>query len=131
MRGPMGLRGVLAGLLLQGPAHGYKLRATLEAELGPLWVTQPSQIYLTLGRMQRDRLVTSQRVRQLTRPDRQLLQLTDQGRAVAKAWLFEDATAEEIVVRLAVGRLAVPGQFAELAEAILEERSAALRALRA
>src|SRR6266508_3301151 len=76
----MGLQGVLAGLLLDSPAHGYQLQATLAAELGPLWVTRASQVYLTLGRMQRDGLVTARRVRQSTRPDRQLLELTARGR---------------------------------------------------
>ncbi len=44
----MALREVLCSLLLDGPAHGYQLQVTLEAELGPLWVTRASQVYLTL-----------------------------------------------------------------------------------
>jgi DNA-binding PadR family transcriptional regulator len=126
----MPLREVLCGLLLGGRAHGYQLQGTLEAELGPLWVTRASQVYLTLGRMQRDGLVVSRRVRQSTRPDRQLLRLTERGHAVAIDWLFAPGPAEEIVVRLALARLALPDRFAELAVLILEERTRALRALR-
>src|SRR6266487_1236391 len=92
----MALREVLCSLLLEGPAHGYQLQVTLEAELGPLWVTRASQVYLTLGRMQRDGLVVSRRVRQANRPDRQLLRLTARGRAVATDWLFAPGPAEEI-----------------------------------
>jgi DNA-binding PadR family transcriptional regulator len=126
----MGLRGVLAGLLLDGPAHGYQLQATLAAELGPLWVTRASQVYLTLGRMQRDGLVTATRVHQSTRPDRQLLELTTRGRAAALEWLERPGQADEVVVRLAVARLALPNRFRDLTETVLTERSAALRSLR-
>src|SRR6266508_3337462 len=126
----MGLQGVLAGLLLDSPAHGYQLQATLAAELGPLWVTRASQVYLTLGRMQRDGLVTARRVRQSTRPDRQLLELTARGRAAALEWLERPGPADEVVVRLAVARLALPNRFRDLAETVLAERSAALRSLR-
>jgi DNA-binding PadR family transcriptional regulator len=127
----MALREVLCSLLLGGPAHGYQLQATLEAELGPLWATRASQVYLTLGRMQRDGLVVSRRVRQATRPDRQLLRLTERGHAVATDWLFAPGPADEIVVRLALARLVLPDRFAELATLILDERTRALRALRA
>src|SRR6266508_604763 len=100
----VGLREVLAGLLLEGPAHGYRLHATLEAELGPLWQTRASQVYLTLGRMERDGLASSRRVRQATRPDRQLLELTERGRALAERWLSGPGAPDEAVVRLAALR---------------------------
>ncbi len=126
----MGLQGCLAALLLEGPSHGYQLRATLEAELGPLWSTRASQVYLTLGRMIRDGLVISRRVRQETRPDRQQLALTARGAVLAHRWLREPGELGEHVVRLAVARIVVPDEFAELALAIAEERSSALRQLR-
>jgi DNA-binding PadR family transcriptional regulator len=126
----MGIQGILAGLLVGGPAHGYQLKATLEEELGPLWVTSASQVYLTLGRMQRDGVVSSRRVRQERRPDRQLLALTASGRALAAEWLFESDDPDESVVRLAVARLVVPDRFAELTEIIAEQRSTALTELR-
>src|SRR6266705_2503941 len=110
----MALREVLCSLLLGGPAHGYQLQARLEAELGPLWVTRASQVYLTLGRMERDGLASSRRVRQATRPDRQLFELTERGRAVARRWLDGPGSPDEAVVRLAVGRLVDPGRFRAL-----------------
>ena len=72
----MSLSGALAALLLTGPSYGYELHTTLEAELGSLWATRASQVYLTLCRMTRDGLVTSERIHQDTRPDRQRLTLT-------------------------------------------------------
>ncbi|HKF17732.1 MAG TPA: PadR family transcriptional regulator [Candidatus Dormibacteraeota bacterium] len=126
----MSLQGCLAALLLDGSAHGYQLKATLEAELGPLWATRASQVYLTLGRMVRDGLVTSRRVQQTARPDRQLLSLTSKGRQAAERWLFDSREPGELVVRLAVGRLVIPERFAELVVDSVEERASALRGLR-
>lgn len=126
----MSLLGCLSALLLKGPSHGYELKTTLEAELGPLWMTRASQVYLTLGRMVRDGLVNSRRIRQTRRPDRQLLGLTAKGRELGYEWLFEPDDPDEIVVRLAVGRLVVPDRFKELITAIVEERAARLRQLR-
>jgi DNA-binding PadR family transcriptional regulator len=126
----MALPGALLGLLLAGPAHGYQLQATLEAELGPLWQTRASQVYLTLGRLERDGLVIATRQRQDRRPDRQLLQLTARGRAAAERWLGEVDGAEDLVVRLAVARIAAPDRFEVVARATLASRQAALRQLR-
>ena len=126
----MALSGALAALLLTGPNHGYALHATLEAELGSTWVTRPAQVYLTLGRMHRDGLVTSERIRQETRPDRQRLTLTNAGRRAAEEWLTA-GPADELVVRLAVARLVVPDRLPALATAMIEDRTAALHRLRA
>lgn len=102
----------------------------LQAELGPLWGTSASQIYLAIGRMVRDGFVTTERVRQESRPDRQLLMLTRRGRELAERWLLEPGPAAELPVRLAVARVAARGRFIEVAEAIAEERAASLRQLR-
>ncbi len=126
----MSLSGALGALLLLGPTHGYELGATLEAELGSTWVTRPAQVYLTLGRMRRDGLVTSERIRQETRPDRQRLTLTDAGRAAAERWL-SDGPADELVVRLAVARIVMPLRLSALLDATIDERTAALHRLRA
>jgi len=126
----MSLQGVLGGLLLAGPAHGYQLQATLEAELGPLWVTRASQLYLTLGRMRRDGLVAARRVRQATRPDRQTFELTTRGRTAARAWLLDPGEDADLVVRLAVARLLGPETFRELVGTATAARTAALRTLR-
>lgn len=126
----MSLSGVLAALLLEQPSHGYQLKATLEDELGPLWVTSASQVYLTLGRMQRDGLVKSRRVRQQSLPDRQLLSLTDRGRDVALQWLFESDDPDENVVRVMIARLVATDRFGEVVDILIEQRSVALAELR-
>ncbi len=124
----MGLSSALAALLLTGPSHGYELHATLETEVGPTWVTRPAQVYLTLGRMHRDGLVTSERIHQETRPDRQRLTLTEAGRCAAEEWLTR-GPADELVVRLAVARLVVPERMPTLVAAMTDERTATLHRL--
>jgi DNA-binding PadR family transcriptional regulator len=125
----MALSGAVAALLLTGPSHGYELHATLEAELGSVWVTRPSQVYLTLGRMARDGLVISQRIHQQARPDRQLLTLTERGRRAADEWLA-NGPSEEIVVRVAVARLVIPERLAGLLRSMTDERTDTLHRLR-
>lgn len=126
----MALSGALAALLLAGPTHGYELHATLEAELGPVWSTRPSQVYLTLGRMARDGLLVTQRIHQETRPDRQLLTLTEAGRRAAEDWLVA-GPPDELVVRVAVARLVAADRFTALLTAMIDERTETLHRLRA
>jgi len=125
----MGLAGALAALLLGDSNYGYQLIALLEAELGPIWTTRPSQVYLTLGRMQRDGWLEAERVSQSRRPDRHLLTLTRSGRRAGQAWL-DKSDDDDLVVRLAVARIIAPESFAELIEAAINHRAARLRSLR-
>jgi len=102
----------------------------LEGELGPGWQTRQSQLYLTLARMERDGLVSGRRIRQLALPDRQVLELTPKGRALADRWLTSAEPLPEMVVKLAVARLARPELFEDLAAAISDEIAGRLKTLR-
>ena len=126
----MPLQEALAALLLAGPSHGYYLAATLEGELGPLWETRASRLYLTLARMEQEGIVTSVRVRQDNRPDRRLLSLTARGRAIANAWLAGEGSTDDTVVRLAVARVAAPAEFGRLASVLADQRISRLQRLR-
>lgn len=127
----MNLTGALAALLLAGPSHGYELLTSLESELGPVWRVRTSHLYLTLGRMARDGLVVTRRVPQERRPDRQLVALSDVGSDVANRWLWESNQADELSIRLMVGRLVLGERFAELVDRASEQTSAELHRLRA
>jgi DNA-binding PadR family transcriptional regulator len=79
---------VLLALLAKEPAHGYQLRAQLQLALGPLAETMNAgHVYVTLGRLEKAGLVSSERVGQADRPDRKVYQLTDVGRARVTEWL--------------------------------------------
>jgi DNA-binding PadR family transcriptional regulator len=126
----MSLQEALAGLLSGGPAHGYELFSTLEGELGPAWETRQSHLYLTLSRMERDGIVSSRRIRQHALPDRQVFELTARGKAIADRWLATADAPSEMVVKLAVARLARPDLFEGLAAVIEDEIAGRLKTLR-
>ena len=102
----------------------------LEGELGPTWETRQSHMYLTLGRMERDGLVSGRRIRQRALPDRQVFELTSKGRALAIKWLTSAEPIADMVVKLAITRVARPELFVDLAAAISDEMAGRLKALR-
>jgi DNA-binding PadR family transcriptional regulator len=79
---------VLLALLANEASHGYQLRARLELALGPLAeALNAGQVYVTLNRLERAGLVTSEHVGQVDRPDRKVYELTAAGRARVMEWL--------------------------------------------
>ncbi len=79
---------VLLALLAREPSHGYQLRAQLALALGPLAsALNGGQVYVTLSRLQKAGLVTSERVGQTDRPDRKVYKLTAAGRERVLEWL--------------------------------------------
>jgi DNA-binding PadR family transcriptional regulator len=60
MRGPSApLRGVLLGLLLERPGHGYDLAQRLIARLGETWRFAPDDVYRLLDQLEKEGLVLS------------------------------------------------------------------------
>jgi DNA-binding PadR family transcriptional regulator len=79
---------VLLALLTKEPSHGYHLRARLQLALGPLAeALNAGQVYVTLTRLEKAGLLTSERVGQTDRPDRKVYELTEAGRARVTEWL--------------------------------------------
>ncbi|HAY84333.1 MAG TPA: PadR family transcriptional regulator [Chloroflexi bacterium] len=84
-------------LLSKQPTHGYDLLQTYEqlfsAVLPPL---NAGQIYTTLSRLERDGLVQKFTVEQVGKPDKQIYQLTDQGRQTLTDWFIEPLTGPRL-----------------------------------
>jgi len=79
---------VLLALLAKEASHGYQLQARLALALGPLArALNAGQVYVTLGRLEKAGLVSSQRVGQADRPDRRVYELTEAGRTRVRDWL--------------------------------------------
>jgi DNA-binding PadR family transcriptional regulator len=79
---------VLLALLAKEASHGYQLRAKLQLALGPLAeVLNAGHVYVTLNRLEKSGLVTSERVGQADRPDRKVYELTPAGRERVTEWL--------------------------------------------
>ena len=104
-------------MLAKEPAHGYELRGRMRAALGPLGeAMNAGQIYVTLGRLAKAGLVTSEHDDGLPdRPDRRVYALTPAGQERVVAWLAEvswprpDLTEFHLkLVAAATARLADP-----------------------
>ncbi len=82
---------VVLAMLAKEPSHGYELRARLRQALGPLGdEMNPGHIYVTLTRLEKARLVASERSDGLAdRPDRKLYTLTPDGQQRVAEWLAE------------------------------------------
>jgi DNA-binding PadR family transcriptional regulator len=79
---------VLLALLAKEASHGYQLRARVHPALGPLAeALNAGQVYVTLSRLEKAGMVTSQRVGQADRPDRKVYELTPAGHARVLEWL--------------------------------------------
>jgi DNA-binding PadR family transcriptional regulator len=79
---------VLLALLAKEASHGYQLRARLQLALGPLAdALNAGQVYVTLNRLEKAGLVTSQRVGQIDRPDRKVYEMTAAGHVRVTEWL--------------------------------------------
>ena len=81
---------VLLALLAREPSHGYQLRAQLHLALGPLAAAlNAGQVYVTLNRLEKVGLVTSERLGQTDRPDRKMYELSEPGRERVTGWLAD------------------------------------------
>jgi DNA-binding PadR family transcriptional regulator len=84
------VRYVFLALLASGPAHGYELKRRHDTLFASGWgPINIGQIYVTLGRLERDALVTHHVVRQAGRTDRKVYQLTELGHKALDTWLEE------------------------------------------
>jgi DNA-binding PadR family transcriptional regulator len=82
---------VILALLEEGPSHGWQMKSSIEAALGPEYGgLNRGYIYEVIHKMERQGLVTSRVEAQPgLRPDRSVLEITDAGREQLTGWLGE------------------------------------------
>jgi DNA-binding PadR family transcriptional regulator len=86
---------VVLALLMKEASHGYQLRARLALALGPLsQALNEGQVYVTLNRLEKAGLLSSELVGQTDRPDRKVYELTAAGRERVTAWLRDTSWAK-------------------------------------
>jgi len=83
----MPLEDLVLGLLAQGPAHGYRLRARLEAELGAQRPLETSHVYAALARLEDHGLAVGRVELDGQGRTRRVFNLTAAGRARHRALL--------------------------------------------
>jgi len=128
---------VLLALLAKEASHGYQLRARLQLALGPLAeALNAGHVYVTLNRLEKAGLVSSERVGQADRPDRKVYELTEAGRERVIEWLDDTSWPKpapaEFHLKLVAAAAAGLGDPVRLVDtqrhALLEELAAAQRA---
>jgi DNA-binding PadR family transcriptional regulator len=97
--------------LSEGPKFGLQLRQEFEAGTGEVWPLNVGQVYTTLQRLERDRLVESDDLK-LDGPQKRF-RITDDGEAELATWLrtppdLSSPPRDELVIKVLVA-LRVPG----------------------
>jgi DNA-binding PadR family transcriptional regulator len=125
------MRFIFLALLASGRAHGYELKRRYDAMFGAVW--EPiniGQIYVTLGRLEKDGFVTHTAVRQEKGADRKDYELTKVGRKALAGWLDEPTdlplAKSDLLLRLVAASLA----GTDIAHVIGEHRQRCLQGLR-
>ncbi|GAB7040967.1 MULTISPECIES: PadR family transcriptional regulator [Catenuloplanes] len=108
---------VLLGLLATGPKHGYELKRAHDAHMPRAKPLAFGQVYATLGRLQRDGLVTEGDRDRDAGPERTSFALTDAGRARLDEWLTAveapaPFVASELLAKVVVALLAADSRRA-------------------
>jgi PadR family transcriptional regulator, regulatory protein AphA len=77
----------LLGALSLGPAHGYDLCTELRERLGEIWTLRASHIYALLTGLEKDGLVSHERIDQENRPAKKVFRITHEGRKLFSIWM--------------------------------------------
>jgi len=121
------VRHSLLALLSGGAMHGYGLKTEFEAATGEVWPLNVGQVYTTLGRLERDGLVTAE-----TEDEGQkVYEITAAGRDELRQW-FETPVPREVIPRqeLAIKLVfALRSGLADVTAVVQQQRLATMRAL--
>lgn len=85
----MGLQHGILGFLNYGPCSGYELTKAFHSSVQFFWPAQTSQIYLTLGKLEKAGLIMHETVIQNGKPNKNVYSILPAGRAELLRWLSE------------------------------------------
>lgn len=90
----------LLGLLIQQPAHGYKLHQRLTTDLGQIWRISLSQVYNILKRMETNGFIIGQMQEQVGTPARRHFKATQKGAKRFEEWLYTPSGSSVRAIRV-------------------------------
>ena len=101
---------ILATLVGRGkPCSGYDLAKEFNSSVGFYWKTTHQQIYRELARLETEKMVTSELVKQKDRPDKKIYSVTESGRSYLIKWIAQPSEPtpikEDMLVKMFVGFL--------------------------
>nr|MBQ6241949.1 PadR family transcriptional regulator [Lachnospiraceae bacterium] len=80
----------ILGLLNYGDMTGYEIMTVFRDSLSHFWVAQTSQIYRELQKLEENGWINVTHIAQESRPDKNMLSITDAGRAELLRWIKSD-----------------------------------------
>lgn len=119
----------ILGFLYIRPMHGYDLHKHLEASLREVWHISQSQAYNILKHLEKDRWITVTLQPQEKRPDRELLALTELGKAEFETWLLTPTPGSARAIRVEfITRLFFASNLSEnLCSRLIQEQADEIR----
>ena len=123
----MSVRHSLLALLSAGPMHGYGLKTEFESATGDVWPLNVGQVYTTLGRLERDGMVSAE----AEADGQKVYEITKAGRDELGHW-FDTPVPREMIPRqeLAIKLVfAMRSGVADVTEVVQRQRVATVRAL--
>jgi DNA-binding PadR family transcriptional regulator len=101
---------ILATLVGRGkPCSGYDLAKEFNSSVGFYWKTTHQQIYRELAKLEVEKMVTSELIRQKDRPDKKIYCVTEAGRDSLIKWIAQPSQPspikEDMLVKMFVGFL--------------------------
>ncbi len=86
----------ILGLLNYGKMTGYEIMTVFRDSLSFFWHAQTSQIYRELQTLEKNGWIQSARIEQESRPDKNLLSITREGKKELARWLRDDSVKSVI-----------------------------------
>lgn len=131
----MSLDHAILGFLSEEALSGYDIKTRcLDERTSHFWTADQAQVYRTLDRLERSRLVTARRERQTGKPDRKVYSITRAGRDALGEWLATPhpvpSYRDPFLIQLYFGAELQPEQLIAVLETtrgLRQERLAALR----
>ncbi len=77
----------ILGSLIERESHGYELRRSLAASLGPIWRIATSRLYSALHRLEEEGFLSSRIDVQVDRPSRKVYAVTKRGEEAFWEWV--------------------------------------------
>lgn len=92
----MMLKHGILGLLNYGDMTGYEIMTVFRDSLSHFWVAQTSQIYRELQKLEEAGWIDVAHIAQDSKPDKNLLSITNEGRAELLCWVKSDTSKSAI-----------------------------------
>jgi DNA-binding PadR family transcriptional regulator len=103
---------VILGILMKSNKSGYDIKRMFESLFSYFYNASYGTIYPTLGRMEKEGLITKESIQQEGKPNKNVYSITERGRELFRAYLDSDIQDNEMksdfMVRMYFGELAEP-----------------------